>query len=307
MHPEIEKLIDLGIVDGQITEKERKVILKKAAELGVDADEVEMTLDGRLYQLKASNPKEKVGNIKTCPACGAEKKSFSYKCICGHEYVNTKGADAVNDFNILLSKIPKTSKGATFKCNCKETYLILQANVNECYCYSCKKLWIIPKELYIEDYDKKAELITNYNMPNDKEGLLSILFHLVSIQTPKRIDIEDDPDFGVRKAAYGKIIQSIEIAKIMFADDQILKEQLILVENKVNKVDKIENWSKNSITLSSSIIVIGVLVYFGYNFNIMAFHQFVKDFNSISWKVWAAFGGFIIALLMLIFKISRNF
>ena len=35
MHPEIEKLIDLALADGQITEKERNVILKKAAELGV--------------------------------------------------------------------------------------------------------------------------------------------------------------------------------------------------------------------------------------------------------------------------------
>lgn len=48
MHPEIEKLIDLALADGQITEKERNVILKKAAELDVDADEVEMVLDGKI-------------------------------------------------------------------------------------------------------------------------------------------------------------------------------------------------------------------------------------------------------------------
>jgi len=35
MHPEIEKLIDLTLADSLITEKERNVILKKAAELGV--------------------------------------------------------------------------------------------------------------------------------------------------------------------------------------------------------------------------------------------------------------------------------
>ena len=58
MHLEIEKLIDLAIADGQITEKERNVILKKAAELGVDADEVEMVLDGKLHQLEASKPKQ---------------------------------------------------------------------------------------------------------------------------------------------------------------------------------------------------------------------------------------------------------
>jgi len=59
MHPEIEKLIDLALADAQITEKERKVILKKAAELGVDTDEVEMILDGKLHQLEANKPKKK--------------------------------------------------------------------------------------------------------------------------------------------------------------------------------------------------------------------------------------------------------
>jgi hypothetical protein len=91
MHPEIEKLIDLAIADGQITEKERNVILKKASEFGVDTYEVEMVLDGRLHQLEASKPKqkEKVGNIKTCPACGASVKALELSCnVCGHEFIN---------------------------------------------------------------------------------------------------------------------------------------------------------------------------------------------------------------------------
>ena len=45
MHPEIEKLIELALADGQVTERERNVILKKAKSLGVDEDEVEMILD----------------------------------------------------------------------------------------------------------------------------------------------------------------------------------------------------------------------------------------------------------------------
>lgn len=95
MHPEIDKLIDLALADGQITEKERGVILKKAAALGVDADEIEMTLDGKLHQLEAckSKQKEKVGNIKTCPACGANFKALQIKCEdCGHEFSQTQSS-----------------------------------------------------------------------------------------------------------------------------------------------------------------------------------------------------------------------
>ena len=108
MHPEIEKLIDLAIADGQVTEKERNVILKKAAELSIDADEVEMILDGKLHQLEANKPKqkEKVGNIKTCPACGASVKAFQIKCDdCGHEFTG-------NAANISISNLLNQLKGA---------------------------------------------------------------------------------------------------------------------------------------------------------------------------------------------------
>ena len=58
MNPEIEKLIDLIIIDGQITEKERNVILKKAAELGVDSDELEWT------KKKSNNKQQFINYLK---------------------------------------------------------------------------------------------------------------------------------------------------------------------------------------------------------------------------------------------------
>jgi hypothetical protein len=105
MHPEIEKLIDLAIADGQITEKERNVILRKAAEFGVDPDEVEVILDGKMHQQESNKPKqkEKVGNIKICPACGAAVKSLRFDCEdCGHEFSNVGVNNILND---LLMKI----------------------------------------------------------------------------------------------------------------------------------------------------------------------------------------------------------
>ena len=48
MNPEIEKLIEMAIADGQVTDKEREIILRKAEKSGIDVDEMEMYLEGRL-------------------------------------------------------------------------------------------------------------------------------------------------------------------------------------------------------------------------------------------------------------------
>lgn len=55
MHPEIERLIEMAISDGHVTEKEREIILRKAEKLGLDVDEVEMYLEGILESTN-SNP-----------------------------------------------------------------------------------------------------------------------------------------------------------------------------------------------------------------------------------------------------------
>jgi hypothetical protein len=45
MHKEIEKLIEMALYEGQVTDKEREIILRKAEKLGLDVDEVEMYLE----------------------------------------------------------------------------------------------------------------------------------------------------------------------------------------------------------------------------------------------------------------------
>ena len=108
MNPEIEKLIDLAISDGVITDKERSVILKKAEKLGEDPDEVEMILDGRLHESKKLKTKEKVGNIKVCPSCGESVKSFQLNCSgCGHELSSRKQSDIIIKVTNKISQLDR--------------------------------------------------------------------------------------------------------------------------------------------------------------------------------------------------------
>lgn len=55
MHPEIDKLINMALSDGQVTDKEREIILRKAEKLEIDRDEVEMYLQGFLDLNKQDN------------------------------------------------------------------------------------------------------------------------------------------------------------------------------------------------------------------------------------------------------------
>jgi len=52
MHPEIENLINMALADGEVTERERAIILRKAESLGIDKDEVEIILDGKIALMK---------------------------------------------------------------------------------------------------------------------------------------------------------------------------------------------------------------------------------------------------------------
>lgn len=106
MHPEIENLINIALADGEVSEKERAIILRKAESLGIDKDEVEMILEGKLHQLSTKksqqNQNSKQGVIKKCPHCGATAKSFSDKCeACGEDF----RFDTLNNLTSNLSGV----------------------------------------------------------------------------------------------------------------------------------------------------------------------------------------------------------
>ena len=51
---QLEKLIEFALIDGNLTEKEREILKKKAISQGFDPDEVEMVIDARLFEMQQS-------------------------------------------------------------------------------------------------------------------------------------------------------------------------------------------------------------------------------------------------------------
>jgi hypothetical protein len=182
MHPEIEKLIDLAIADGQITDKERNVILKKAADFGVDSDEVEMVLDGKLHQQEASKPKlrEKVGYIKTCPACGASVKSFQFKCEdCGHEFIDDNHLEELDKMKIKISNVQHEYNELSFK----------------------QKLWITPLKM-------EKDILDTYSIPKTKDALMSFILFASARTRPTLLQFTTGPGSTMYKNTFSQLLAS---------------------------------------------------------------------------------------------------
>jgi hypothetical protein len=127
MNPELENLINMALADGEVTEKERAIILRKAEGLGLDVDEIEMILDGKIHQLKTKANESKKENVKKCPSCGEIIHGLSQVCSsCGYVLnkstiagENSKGLnDSIDQLENLIIDVkssPKPSFGDRIK------------------------------------------------------------------------------------------------------------------------------------------------------------------------------------------------
>lgn len=107
---QLEQLIEYALADGELTEKEKQVLFKKAKEMGVDLDEFEMVLGARLAEMKKKQTppappvsSNKFGDMKKCPACGALVQAFQTKCTeCAYEFRNVAAVTSAQRLFDLL-------------------------------------------------------------------------------------------------------------------------------------------------------------------------------------------------------------
>lgn len=248
MHPEIEKLIDLALADGQITEKERNVILKKAADFDADADEVEMTLDGRLHQLQATQTKptkEKVGNLNTCPSCGSSVNSFKTKCSdCGHEFRNVQANSSIKDLMTELKKIKKI--------NFKE----YDGDIDE------------------EEYFKaRAEVIRNFAIPSTKEDLIEFATKSIAEFKEKEIDYDE-----LNSAWASKAEEAISKLVVFSNNDSSLISVIELLEKNLNIKQK-----RNKINSRKSAISTAILLPFAFFVGYLMYAFIFSLFGKLYW------------------------
>ena len=221
----LDKLIEMALMDGALTEKEKQVLFKNAETMGVDLDEFEMVLDARLFEKQKSMEEEssktkesatksdKFGDVKKCPACGSMVQSFQTKCSdCGHEH---RGIEASNSIRAISEKLDKIDNERD---SIKIPGLIgFFTGMTGGEPLEQQKDEIIGR--------KKGEAIKNFPIPNTREELLELI-HFIH---PK-IDKTAKGDLNIKDWRL-KFKEIIGRAKFAYKNDNKMLAELEFYEN----------------------------------------------------------------------------
>lgn len=226
-NPQIEELINAALADGVLTEKEKQVLFKKAASMGIDLDEFEMVLQSRLYdkqqgieggkaESSASPKSNKMGDIKKCPACGAIISNYQATCPeCGYEFSDVKANLSSRKLAAKLEEVRKRQKSSNS---------IVQGMLSS---------------LSVDNASKEqSQIIETFPVPNTKADLLEFI---TSLQARAYFDISGTPsaaDMGERRIqqAYAKKLKECIIkAKINFPNDPMFKAAIAEAEEQGKK------------------------------------------------------------------------
>jgi hypothetical protein len=257
---ELEKLIEMALMDGELTEKEKQILFKKAEKFGVDLDEFEMVLDAKLFEKQKeskstnSSPKsDKLGDVKKCPACGSIAQSFATKCAdCGTEFRNIVASQNITKFFEKLDELESNRKDVLFNTTKDKSGFSVGKLL---------KWWIfwwilIPLKLinFIINKSKpamwsttdsrKEEMIMNFPVPNSREEIIEFITLSVSkikqVSFMKKFD-EEGKYINKWNSIWKKKAEQVFIkAKLSMKDDSSTVKSIeqILLDARVIKVKK---------------------------------------------------------------------
>tara|TARA_B110000503_G_scaffold7618_1_gene10364 strand:- start:31 stop:798 length:768 start_codon:yes stop_codon:yes gene_type:complete len=246
MNPELEKYIDMALVDGVITEDEKAFLIKKADQLGVEKDEFDFILNAKI-QMKQKEFQESVpppppqnvsantekksqkeGTTKKCPSCGAPVESFNTKCSdCGHEFRNTEAAFTVQKLNDELMKIEEVVRKDYFD-NKRDRDVFPKGGLMREEKVMMKMQVQIDQEIEAACADRKLSFISTFPIPNSKEDILEIL--AIGIPEAKRKlsfwEKAQQSKGKMKKAWLAKCEQIIIKARFSMKDDKKILEEI---------------------------------------------------------------------------------
>lgn len=275
----LEKLIELALADGELTEKEKQVLFKRAEAEGIDLDEFEMVLEARIFEKtknKTTEPiaapkSDKLGDVKKCPGCGAIAESFATRCFdCGTEFRNIEASGSVIKFFEKLDEIESTRNDSFYAQSTQKSIGIGTVLLWLFFWYIL--IFIKGFQLVLSTAKsarwsttdaRKEELVLNYPVPVSKEVILEFLTLSVSkINSSSYLTIfsEDTKYKNAWNKIWMKKIEQINSKAIlsMKSDSKSYAEVQVIVENARNTTK--ENIKKVFRVLGLGAIIILIFI-----------------------------------------------
>ena len=232
---QIENLINMALADGELTEKEKQILFKKAEAAGIDLDEFEMVLDARLYERKkiqtaenaasvaapAAAPKsDKFGDIKKCPACGTIIQAFTAICSdCGHTFSNVNAVSSVTKLYEQLQQAEAEERNRKVEAAGWIDKFQASAATND-------------HQIEERVKKRKASVVSGFPVPNTKEDILEFL----SMAVP---EAGKKPNFLMMQTAAGALYKAWHSK----AEQVVMKARFSLKEDK-RLLEEINHYAK---------------------------------------------------------------
>ena len=193
---ELESVIEATLADGVLTDKERAVLHKRAAEEGVDPDELDVVIEGRLAKMKREEnwlrpapPSDKFGDVKKCPRCGEPVEPMAVKCsACGYEFRNVEALKSSQSLAEKLEAIEEAYRGK--------------------------------EDSEFDVHREQVTAIKNFPIPTTKEDLLDFA---ISMQSRWKSSTSDDDFAGLKSAYKAKYYECVNKAQVLFPNDPMFQ------------------------------------------------------------------------------------
>lgn len=200
---ELEEIIEAVLADGEITDKERAVLHRRAMAEGIDIDEFDIIINGRLVKRNAEKerqmvtpprlPSNKHGEIRKCPNCGAVVEPGNPRCDeCGYAFVGLKANSSREKLQQILAEIERRHSS-----NLKSVFFP-QGRISEL-----------------------DNAINTFPIPTTKEDLLEFIMFLEPLASNwRKSENQNGPAY---KSKYKECIKK---AEFYFSDDPMFKKIL---------------------------------------------------------------------------------
>jgi uncharacterized Zn finger protein (UPF0148 family) len=239
--PELEKLIEITIADGVLTDQEKAVLNEAAQKEGVDIKQLDVYIQYLLYQRKEKEIKkaeeikaEKTigGEVKKCPNCGAPYKLGTLVCVCGHMFDITIQSNAYQKFAEEVQKKISALKNRKDIDENNPLRALGQA------------MAVLLKDMNGKGGSPEIasiqQFIASYPVPNNRTDLLEFIVNLQGVANPKApketkssMMRQENLDFGYY---YWELFTScINKAKVYFPNDKDFQPSFEYYNKKTQK------------------------------------------------------------------------